>query len=242
MYPGCLQIKTLPSVSPCLMSEFYELQYVLFTINFSEATKKKKIQRGFDIARSFHITYFYGNSHNWHEDKENHGFILSDVFWQAKSGWVRVPGLVSSQKANLWLLPVVSCQGSSQWKTMSFRTQVEPSAWDQDGKESCSEDLGDRSAPRDRRTAAGGAYSSTLTWNKIEIWTLNSCPAYREIRTASDSLVLQGSDSQTTLQSLAWNYFIFFWEIRDIQCIIRNWQRIKKYLFSIYSCYTLSVC
>lgn len=87
--------------------------------------------------------------------------------------------------------------------------------------------------PRDRRTAAGRAYSSTLTWNKIEIWTLNSCPAYREIRTASDSLALQGSDRQTTLQSLAWNYFIFFWEIRDIQCIIRNWQRIKKYLFSI---------
>lgn len=49
MYPGCLQIKTLPSVSPCLMSEFYELQYVLFTINFSEATKKKKYKGGLTL-------------------------------------------------------------------------------------------------------------------------------------------------------------------------------------------------
>lgn len=242
MYPGCLQIKTLPSVSPCLMSEFYELQYVLFTINFTEATKKKKYKGGLTLPGLSTLPISMGTATTDMKTKENHGFILSDVFWQAKAGWVRVPGLVSSQKANLWLLPAVSCQGSSQWKTMSFRTQVEPSAWDQDGKESCSEDLGGRSAPRDRRTAAGRAYSRTLTWNKIEIWTLNSCPAYREIRTASDSLALQGSDSQTTLQSLAWNYFIFFWEIRDIQCIIRNWQRIKKYLFSISSCYTLSVC
>lgn len=29
-----------PQSPPCLMSEFYELQYLLLTINFTEATKK----------------------------------------------------------------------------------------------------------------------------------------------------------------------------------------------------------
>lgn len=163
--------------------------------------------------------------------KENHGFILSDVLWQAKAGWIRVPGLVSSQKANLWLLPAVSCQGSSQWKTVNFRTQVQPPAWDQDGKESCSEDLRGQVCPKRQKHRSwqgllkyfdleqdrnlNSQLLPCLQGNQNHIWLLGSARQWQSNHTSIFST----------------NYFIFFWEIKDIQCVIRNCQRTNNTYF-----------
>lgn len=113
MHPGCLQI-------PCHMSEFWELQYMLFTVHFIEATKKKKVitKEGLTLPGLSTLPNSMGIATTDMKTKENHGFLHSNVLWQAKAGRVTVPGLVSSHKESLWLLPAVSCQGPTQWKTM----------------------------------------------------------------------------------------------------------------------------